>query len=142
MYCTVADVVSRFGERELLQLTDRNRTGEVDETAITRAIGDASHEIDSYLGARYELPLASIPPVLVPVCADMARYYLYEDRVTEHVKTRYTERVAYLVRVSKSTASLPVDESAEGEPLTDEGADTIQIASDGHDWRRGNGFGA
>jgi phage gp36-like protein len=141
MYCTQADLVKRYGEDEILELTDRARSGLIDAAIVASAISDAKNEIDSYLATRYELPLASVPAMLNPVCSDIARYYLYEDRITDHVENRYKDRIDYLVRVSKRTASLPVEVP---DPVSTEESDSdlVQITSDGHDWRRGNGFGA
>ena len=52
MYCTQADIEERFGQAELVQLTDRTRTGQVDATTVARAITDASAEIEGYLATR------------------------------------------------------------------------------------------
>ena len=41
MYCTQLDIAERIGQQELLQLTDRSRTGQVDSVAVERAISDA-----------------------------------------------------------------------------------------------------
>ena len=46
MYCTQADIEERFGQAELVQLTDRTRTGQVDATTVARAITDASAELE------------------------------------------------------------------------------------------------
>lgn len=140
-YCTLADLIKRYGKDEIIELTDRDRSGDIDEAIVESAISDAKNEIDSYLATRYELPLLSVPAMLNPVCSDIARYYLYEDRVTDHVEKRYKDRIDYLVRVSKRTASLPITDPAPTS-TEDSDSDLVQITNDGHDWRRGNGFGA
>lgn len=141
MYCTQDDLVKRYGADEILELTDRARSGQINTATVESAINDAKNEIDSYLATRYELPLVTVPALLNPVCSDIARYYLYEDRVTDHVEKRYKDRIDYLVRVSKRTASLPI-EAPISPTAEDSDIDLVQITSDGHDWRRGNGFGA
>lgn len=99
-YATQADLIDRFGETELAQLTDRDNGAILDPTVLNRALADADAEIDSYLAARYQLPLASVPTALVRVAADLARYRLYDDRVTEAVRNRYQEAVGYLKAIS------------------------------------------
>ena len=63
MYASVNDMVSRFGEAELLRLA-MTPTGELDQAAITIALQDAGALIDGYLAGRYPLPLAHIPSAL------------------------------------------------------------------------------
>lgn len=74
-YATVADMVARFGEDAMIQMTDRQQTGEVNQAAAQLALEDATAEINGYLG-RYSLPFKEIPPILTRVCCDIARYRL------------------------------------------------------------------
>jgi len=78
-YVTQQDLIDRFGEPELVQLTDRtNRPATtIDATTVARHIADAESMIDGYLGKVYALPLATVPPVLVKIAADLARYFLH-----------------------------------------------------------------
>ena len=63
-YATQADLETRFGSAELAQLTDRISGSVIDAAVVGRALADAEAEIDGYLAARYQLPLASAPAVL------------------------------------------------------------------------------
>ena len=114
-YATQANLVDRFGETELVQLTDRATppAGTIDATVVTRALTDADNKINSYLAARYTLPFASVPEILLQLACDIARYYLYEDRVTEIVQKRYDNAIAQLRDISAGKASLGLD--AEGD---------------------------
>lgn len=107
-YCTQADLVSRFGEEELIQLTDRDRTGAINTTVLQSAIADASAEVDGYLGGRYVLPLPHVPPVLSRICADLVRYYLYDDVPRDQVRQRYEDAVAFLKSIAKGQVSLGI----------------------------------
>ncbi len=49
-YATVKDMVARFSELEVIQLTDRNQDGLIDEDVAAVALADATAEIDAYLG--------------------------------------------------------------------------------------------
>jgi phage gp36-like protein len=108
-YCAKQDLIDRFGEGELIQLTDRTGAGVINDTVLNRAINDADGEINGYLAGRYALPLASTPPVLTLKACDMARYYLYEEAVPDVVKERYANAIAWLKGVAKGDISLGLD---------------------------------
>ena len=137
MYATATDLVTRFGIEELTQLTNREPyetiTPEMlqkglggedlsgytpeQQTAITAAVGvvtraldDARAEIDSYLTGRFTLPLASVPRLLSRTAADMARYGLHENQVTETVRQRYKDATSFLKDVAAGRADLGLDQ--------------------------------
>ena len=100
MYCTQQNLVDRFGETELIQLTDRDNIGVIDTSVLARAITDAGCEMDSYLTG-YSLPLATVPDNFERIACDIARYYLYDNLMAEQVKARYESCIRYLKDVSK-----------------------------------------
>ena len=109
-YATLQDMLDRFGETELAQLSDRTGTGTaIDQMVVDAKLADADGEIDAYLAQRYTLPLASVPPVLKRIATDLARYHLYDDRATEQVTKRYTDAIAFLKDVAKGLAGIGVD---------------------------------
>ena len=101
-YATQSDLEERFGPQELAQLTDRVDGLMPDPAVIARALADAEAEIDGYLAARYTVPLSAVPAVLVRLTCDIARYRLYDDRVTEAVRNWFLrmETRAELERLS------------------------------------------
>lgn len=107
-YCTMQDLIDRFGEDELIQLTDRANLGVIDDSVLNQAIADADAEINGYL-ANYSLPLATVPIVLVRSACDIARYFLYDDAATEQVTKRHDDVLKFLGQVAKGTISLGVD---------------------------------
>lgn len=110
-YATKQNLIDRFGEPELIQLTDRANppSGVIDDTVLTRALEDADGEIDAALAARYTLPLVSIPKVLVKTACDIARYHLYEDAPGETVRQRYEDAKAFLKDLAAGKQTLGVD---------------------------------
>ncbi|MBF0186015.1 MAG: DUF1320 domain-containing protein [Magnetococcales bacterium] len=107
-YATIADLIQRYGEDELIQRSDR-RAGRIrDDVVINQALADASAEIDSYLASRYSLPLSGVPDVLVRLCCDVARYRLWADKVTEIVRTRYEDAVRQLKDIARGQATLGI----------------------------------
>lgn len=110
-YATQSDMVVRFGEAEMIQLTDRSPAATaIDAIVLQRALIDASAEIDAHLMARYRLPLASLPRLLVNAACDIARYRLYDDRCPEHVQKRYDNAMKLLQQISAGKLQLGVDD--------------------------------
>jgi phage gp36-like protein len=107
-YCTQSDMEARYGTAEVLQLTDRLNTGEVDTEVLDLAIADATAEIDAYLAGRYALPLTSVPVVLTRLCGDIARYRLWENGATDEVRDRYRDAVRLLEQIAKGTVTLGI----------------------------------
>lgn len=105
-YATPQDLIDRFGERELVQLTDPDLLA-VNTAAVQRALDDAQAYLDGFVGRVYALPLAGCtkpapvpgnlhatvqvaPPQLARMAADVARYYLHKDFAPEsEVYLRY-----------------------------------------------------
>lgn len=110
-YATQQHMVDRFGGQELIELTDRANLGVIDTAVLSRALDDADGEINGYLATRHTLPLSPIPTVITRLACDIARYFLYEDRATEAVRTRYKDAVKFLQGVSDGSITLGVDAS-------------------------------
>ena len=108
-YATVADLIAAFGEQEVTVLTDREDAGAVDSTVALEALERASSEADTYIAARYALPLSSVPQALVAVVCDIARYRLTGGEVTEStpIADRYKAAVSWLKDVAAGRAVLP-----------------------------------
>lgn len=119
-YATKQDLIDRFGETELKQLTDRVSKPPVaiDDVVVERSLGDAAALIDGYLAKVYQLPVASTPPVLVKNAADIARYYLHGKAADKEsaVTRAYNEAVAWLRDVSKGVVRLDLGDGAGTEP--------------------------
>jgi phage gp36-like protein len=116
-YATQADLEDRFGVDELTQLTDRVGSGMPHPAIVARALADADAEIDGYLASRYELPLATVPPMLVRVACDIARYRLWEDRASEEVRLRYEDARRMLESIARGMVSLGPPEANAAQAL-------------------------
>ena len=127
-YATKQDMIDRFGETELVQITNpEDRSAEtINDARLNQALADADAEIDGYLIGRYTLPLASTPVVLKRSACDIARYYLYDDRATEQVTKRYDGVVTFLKSVAKGDIALSLIEAQEDTPA----AAGVEIAAD------------
>jgi len=107
-YATQTDMVSRFGEDELIALTDRGLTGQVDPVVVGGALDDASAEIDTYLAGRYTLPLVAVPKFIGGLCCDIARYRLSGSSTLETTvaRDRYRDAVAFLKLAAEGKVTL------------------------------------
>ena len=133
MYAQVYDFVVRIGERESIELTDREMIGVVDEDLLQVALADSSSQIDGYLGGRYKLPLATVPQNLVRICCDLARYHLTSKSsvtMTEEVENRYKFCLKELENISKGVVSLSLDDEAAAESA--DGENTVQFFNGGN----------
>ena len=113
-YATIADMVRRFDEQELIELTDTTNIppSEINEAKVQAAIDDAVATVDGFIGVVYRLPLQgcakpvttpggaieyAAPPKLTRWVCDIARYNLYDDLAPENeVYRRYKATLAEL----------------------------------------------
>ena len=109
-YVTTNAMLAKFGEHELIALTDNEQpyTGQINTMKLQAAIDSANSEIDGYLAGRYSLPLASAPAFLTSLGCDMAHFHgsVGDTQETERTKTRYAIAVKNLTNISKGLISL------------------------------------
>jgi len=117
-YATQADLETRYGATEVLQLADRNADDTADTGVIDAALADASHEIDGYLAVRYTLPLSETPALLTRLCCDIARYRLWSDDATDQIRQRYEDAVTLLTRLSSGSVQLGLSATDAVSPAT------------------------
>lgn len=123
-YGTVQDMIDRFGEHELVELTDLQNIppATIDTDRVGVKLADASAFVDGYVGQVYRLPLRGClkpatvpggeptyvpPPVLTRLVCDVARYYLHDDLAPENeVYRRYKAVVRELEQIATGKALL------------------------------------
>lgn len=107
-YAIQTDIENRYGTDALLVVADRDDDQVVDADVVTEALEDASAEIDSYVGVKYPLPLATVPRVLSQLCVDIAFYKLSADAdmATEERRQRYDDAIGLLKRFAKGEVTL------------------------------------
>jgi len=104
-YATQVDIDSRYGSDLLLTIADRDGDGEVDTDAVLLALADADDVIDSHLAERYQLPLATVPPLLVKAAVDIAVYNL-ASLPTDEQRNRYTDALKALKNIATGVQQL------------------------------------
>ncbi len=124
-YCTQQDMIDRFSELELIQLTDRYDVNAIDTDVLDRAMERGASLIDSYCRGRYQIPLSPVDPLVVDLNADLARYHLYDNDAPDQVTKNHDESVSLLKQISqgllKLTGTLLTGSVSSGSPQFDSG---------------------
>jgi phage gp36-like protein len=123
-YATLAQLTDRYGERMLLQLSDRSTppSGVIDTSVVDRALANTDAMIDGYLAGRYVLPLAETPPLLSGLAQEIAIYKLHPFQPDPKIEQEYKDALSQLDKISKGTIRLPL--ATIGEPVVT-GADGV-----------------
>lgn len=114
------DLIDRFSEQEIVQLTDKINYQVIDETVVNQAIKDALGEVESklnstglvfrddrgVLGYRVDGVAMPTPDSLILKACDIARYYLYENGVIDIVQKRYDYALKWLDEVKDDPTML------------------------------------
>lgn len=140
MYCAVSDLTTRFERHELIRLTDKDGSaGDIVNAVVETAISDASATINGYLAGVVRLPLSRVPDNLNHLCADIARYYLYDDSLDEQhpAYRRYKVAMDYLKSVAKGDIRLDLPAETANESATN----LAEFASAGSVFARGRAKG-
>ncbi len=117
-YIERQDLLEELGEDALIQLTDNDAAGEIDEAKIAKAINHAQGVCDAYLRGRYSLPVPSTPMVKT-INIDIAIFHLYKGRATyddgvyKVKKNAHDEAVKLLTAINQGKAALDVPATEE-----------------------------
>lgn len=106
-YCTHDNLIQRFGQREINDLLDRDNDGDDDTSTLDSTIADADALIDSYVSAKYEVPLSPVPQIIKYISCDITRFMLWDDNAPEEVRKRYDDAIARLKDIAKGMMKLP-----------------------------------
>ncbi|MCK6455724.1 MAG: DUF1320 domain-containing protein [Phycisphaerae bacterium] len=113
-YVTNADIEERLGTTAYVQLTDDAGSGSADLDKVNEARLGAEGEVDSYLSARYAVPVdltdrPELAAVLKTFVLDLIEYRLHGRRppVPSDVARRHAEAITWLRRVSFGSVHLP-----------------------------------
>ncbi|WP_219211929.1 gp436 family protein [Variovorax boronicumulans] len=120
-YAALTDMTARYGERELIQLTDPDNLA-IDVARVELKLDDAQAVVDASVGRVYRLPLRGcarpatapgaevtyeVPPQLKRIACDLARYYLYDEAAPEEeIYRRFKAAKAELEAIATGDAVL------------------------------------
>lgn len=108
-YATTDQLIERFGERMLIDLSDRANppSGAIDAAVVARALSDTDAVIDGYLAGRYALPLGDVPPQVLDLALSIAIYKLHPEAPSTKIENDYRDALKALVQISNGTIRLP-----------------------------------
>lgn len=122
MYATPQDMIDRYGQPRMVQLTDVGMpmTGDVVAAVLEARLADASAEIDGYLAGRMATPVANPPAILRLLCCRLAYALLLGAQISDQEAGDVRDARAYLMSVSRgqvllappaqaATPSMPAD---------------------------------
>ena len=120
-YVTADAMLKKFGESELITLTDNERPYKdaINQEKLQAAIDAANTEIDCYIAGRYRLPLQTTPPFLTDLGCNIARYHACLGNVATNsdIKTRYDNAVKILEKIAKGLIQLGGMPAGDSEPV-------------------------
>ncbi|WP_051273246.1 gp436 family protein [Desulfotruncus alcoholivorax] len=115
MYCTLDDLLGRVPEHVIIDCTDDEDTGQINEGRVNQAIEDATSEINSYCMANYDVPFNPVPNVIKKHCVDIALYNLMSRRGFDEekgsdriIQERYKSSVRVLENIARGLITLGV----------------------------------
>jgi phage gp36-like protein len=119
-YAAAQDMIDRFGEREVIMLTDREELGVIGEAVLAHALSHADGLINGYLRARYPLPLTAHYPILTTFAVDIARYLLLgaEANETSPARDRYKNAIRFLELIAEGKIGLGADTDGQSGPAS------------------------
>lgn len=121
MFATLEAMRKKFGERELVELTDIEKpyTDQINLDRLESAMQQANSRIEGYIAARYTLPLQTVPPFLEAIACDMARYYAHTGAMAENspIKTRYEDAIETLKEIKKGAMQIGGSPTGEAAPV-------------------------
>lgn len=107
-YHTKADILKQIDEDVLIQLTDDDDAGVVDDDIITAQIARTDALINGYCGKRYAVPFTTVPEVVNGFAVDISIYGFYGRRkgAPEDVRNRYKDAIDFFKGVASGKNSL------------------------------------
>lgn len=106
MYATLADMLARYDEADLVQLTDQAGSGTIDEARVATALQDATDEIDGYVAAKYRTGTPPVPARLVKIACIIARHALFRDTAPDAVVKARDAAIAELRDIARGIIKL------------------------------------
>jgi len=106
MYVTQQDYIDAYGEIELIQLTDRDENGQVDDAAFDWHLNGAESFVNSRLASVYVIPLTAINASLKDIVLTITRANLFVNNETEEVTKNYDRALERLDDYINGVASI------------------------------------
>ena len=108
-YATQQDLIDRYGEARLVELSDRAvpPTNTIDAAVVDQALADAAAVIDSYVGGRYQTPVVPVPDVLRVHACVLAWSTLHVFTPDDKAVNDQRATIRHLEAIAAGRAQLP-----------------------------------
>jgi phage gp36-like protein len=109
-YCTLDDLKQNISEAELIQLTDDERLGAINEKRVNAIGVDVDDLIDGFLRGRYPLPLDPVPQIIRSIAKEMRIYKLFlrkkRQTITKEMTDNYNAQIKLLEKIQRGDITL------------------------------------
>jgi len=130
-YTSAALLIDRYGEEELIQLTDRTGTGSIDDVVLDQSIAAVSDWVDTQVRNRYVVPLKTpLPNDAIAAINELVRHDLYVQQGTEEVHERQKSAARYWYDIRDGRTSLPGQTPADSGGVIASGKRTMVFTDD------------
>lgn len=118
-YCTLQNLIDRYGERMLVDLTDRGETatGLIDQATVDRALADTDEMINGFAAGRYQTPLSVVPGLIVDIAQMVAIWKLHVSAPDPKIEEDYKQALRFLDGISKGNITLSAAGKAPETPV-------------------------
>ena len=111
MYASVSDMVARFGETQILRLSnpEDREAEEIGDLRVERHLADATEVINSYIRGRYAVPIASPPADIVRATCIIALHDLAQgERVSpsDEMEKNYKAVITWLEQIARELINI------------------------------------
>lgn len=112
MYGSLDELKKLIPESELIQLTDDENTGAVNDAVILELVSGVDELIDSHLRGRFALPLDPVPPLIRKIALDLYVYEIYGHRpvfgIPESIEKKRTAQMKVLASIRSGELQLGI----------------------------------
>ena len=107
-YSELPDLLIQISEKDLVGLTDDANTGTINKDTVTATTVKADAIIDSFMAAKYSVPLSPVPTITTHHSVIITLQLLYARRSgsPEHIQTLYDNTMMFLQAIGEGTLTL------------------------------------
>jgi phage gp36-like protein len=107
-YCTLQQLIDKYGQAMLIQLTDRADVpaDAIDTAIVNAAIADADAVINEHIAQRYAVPVAGSPASLADIAKKIAIYNLHVSEPEAKIVADYKDCMTRLAAVAAGKITL------------------------------------
>lgn len=121
-YASLADLIDRAGQTEILEVADRDDDGTPDAGVVEAALIHAGNIVDGYVATKYQVPLTVVPDLVRTWTVSISRYHLHRYGAPDYVAQDYKDAITALKDVAAGRITLPP--AATGE-VADSGSGSV-----------------